>query len=411
MKATPFFCVALSGLFASAALASPRSDLPAVRGLKFPNSPMEGVDPVETFAMRASLLPEAARARVGRDPVTGLPFRYEDLTDHLLPSPDQDEAGSCLYMALTGAAEFFLNRQRRFWNPFFRPRSDGPTDLSERYFMGLNGVDESDSNVPDWRTDMVYMFNQNSTRARAGVLNRNYRFTKGWYVNHANGDLQPSHEGAEGASYGTSFNWIEGWNEVAEKRYVRLPEFSREVLYADANRDQWATGTAPADAVERIKESLVRNRAPVVVIYNHFRYWHAVLIVGYKDDAETTCPFVNRFVDYMKQKAAEARQQAEVARAAGNLAEATRLERAAAKTERAALGTEQPYQAAGGCSGKGTFLVRDSIYGLDSEPAYDYDPTRTDDDGHYSKLLVEHEYEWVRYMTNHAFQVKVAKWH
>lgn len=375
-----------------------------IRGIKFPNPTDRDREPVTTFAKPADLSRFHQSSLWESPNSSSLPTRFGDLIPDLLPAPDQEDAGSCLYMAVTGIAEFWLNRATRAENPSFTPTSEGPTDLSERYMMGLSGIDENDSGVENWRTDVVYLLNRNEHHNNAGILNSTYRFTKGWYRDSED-EYKPARESDEGVSYGASFNWIDLWAPQNNQHYVNLPTFAREVLFADPNRNQWATGVAPEGIVEQIKAALVENQAPVLVIYNHYRYWHAVMVVGYDDETETECRFTELFISYMHDKASETRQKATEARSAGNEEEAIQLERSAAKTEEAAIGAQTGYDTAGGCSGRGVFLVRDSIYGEDTQPVYDYDLTRTGDEGHYSRLLVEHEYEWVQHMANHFVQI------
>lgn len=58
-----------------------------VSGLKFPNSHIEGVAPVWSQAMAAD---------VGAQKLPG----FSELTNYILPSPDQEDAGTCYYMSL-----------------------------------------------------------------------------------------------------------------------------------------------------------------------------------------------------------------------------------------------------------------------------------------------------------------------
>ncbi len=276
----------------SAAYAAPRgkSDLPGRRiayGVKWPNSPAEGTRPIETYA-------ELADAKLGG---------YVELLPFVLPSPDQEDAGSCLFMSLTGIAEWWLART----NPELSRAHDGPIDLSERYLMNLSGQNEDAAQVANWRTDSIFLYNA----AGHGVLNREYRFTKGWYVFDAGENPVASNASAAGAEFGATFNWIDQTSTIAPGSFVSLPRFEREVLFADPTSNQWNTGVMPSDIVERVKSKLRSRQAPVNVIYNHFGYWHSVYVVGFDDTMSSNgCKFVEGFDGYMPQEAADLRAQA-----------------------------------------------------------------------------------------------------
>jgi hypothetical protein len=357
------------------------TDRRIVTGVKWPNSPSEGTFPVRTEV-------ELAQGTLGG---------FSELVPYVVPSPDQEDAGSCLYMSLTGIAEWWLARL----HPNTSRAHDGPIDLSERYMMNVAGIDEDQSGVQNWKTDSIFLYNK-TTR---GALNSAYRFTKGWYTTDAKGDVLAAEKGASGAEYGTEFNWIDQTATLRSAAdFVTLPTFDREVIFADPASNQWNTGVMPSDIVDRVKTKLARAKAPVNVIYNHFGYWHSVFIVGYDDDASSNhCSFVESFDKYMPEQATELRKQAagttDAAEKAALLARADKFD---------TLGKQfhDAYVAGGGCSGKGVFYVRDSIYADASDP-YVFDPSSSNGTGSYSKAIVMHEYEWLRYMANHATQILV----
>jgi hypothetical protein len=358
--------------------ASYPSDLRHVTGLKFPNSPVEGRLPVE--ATVTTLAPGE------------MPSGYTELLPYVLYSPDQDEAGSCLYMTLTGVSEFYLARK----NPRLSRAPEGPLDLSERHLMNVAGLEEGGNGTENWKTDSVYILNG----LKGLMKNSDYRFTKGWYKVGADNEYEKASKDEKGAIYDTGYNWID--ERPAKAPLVSLPHFNREVLFADPESDQWNTGVMPADIVERVKLALVEKKAPVQIIYNHFGYWHSNFIVGFDDEkSNDDCKFVRDFLVYMKNRPAELRKEAEAAKSqkekAALLAKANRAEKAYRKTS-------STYKK-GGCEGKGVFYVRDSIYPDSKGPAYNYDPTNPEGGGFYSKKLVLLEYEWVRYMGNHAIQI------
>lgn len=363
--------------------AAHRSGLKELTGLKYPTSGEEGKGPVAVSALAL--------------PTGGVPGGFNELLGFALRSPDQEEAGSCLYMSLTGAAEWWLARlhPRQLRTP------DGPIDLSERFLMNVAGLEEDENGIANWKTDSIYLFN----KIGYTLLNRDYRFTKGWYVRDAKGEPQPGKAGDPGAAYDAYYSWIDERASVPNAPHVALPRFRREVLFADPASNQWNTGVMPSDIVERIKNALVKNKAPVQVIYNHFGYWHATLILGFDDGQDNLqCKFVNRFLDYMPKKAAEARAQAAQEK---DPAVRERLLRQAAKADAAHAGTERAFREGGGCHPQGVFYVRDSIYKDPEGPIYDYDPSQTGEESPYVKSSVMLEYDWVRTMANHATQILV----
>ena len=137
---------------------------------------------------------------------------------------------------------------------------------------------------------------------------------------------------------------------------------------------------APKDIALTVKKKLQENHAPVLVIYNHFGYWHAVVIAGFNDQGLTkNCPFVEKFITNMT----------------------------ASTNPKYKLAGEQVKKAysATGCQKQGVFYIRDSIY-TDKANPYDYDPLKIGDEGYYSTLIVEHEYQWLELLANHIYQIK-----
>lgn len=348
-------------LLLSSAFARADLSLTPVYGEKYPNDAAEGSLPVGSSAWG---LPDD----VDEKALGG----YTELIPYFLRSPNQLEAGSCLYMSLTGIAEFFLARR----NPALSRAPDGPVDLSERYLMNIAGLDERTNGMTNWKTDSILLFN------RAGKVARNadYRFAKGW-AKKVNGAYTRTAPNAAGAKYGTQVNWVNELRTVDQSKLVPLPTFDREVLFADPASDQWNVGVAPDDIAEKIKAAMLKRRAPVHVIYNHFGYWHAVDIVGFDDNADSmNCRFTRDFIAKMGRRQGSARITAKA---------------------------EAAFRRGGGCHPKGMFYVRDSIYQDTQAPQYDYDPTRTGEESRYTKTIVLHEYDWVRVLANHVTQIDV----
>ena len=132
------------------------------------------------------------------------------------------------------------------------------------------------------------------------------------------------------------------------------------------------------DVVERIKWELRSKNAPVIVVYNHYLYWHADIVVGYDDSVATTgCPMVDSSLKYYTSK------------------------NATSYVEK----INKHKKAQGGCGNAGIFYVRDSIYdGGAEEKTYTYSTSPAYSDK-YSKRIIKRSYNWVKYLANHAYTV------
>jgi hypothetical protein len=194
-------------------------------------------------------------------------------------------------------------------------------------------------------------------------------------------DQVPCEETDEGAALSCYYNWIDDLPAGWEANVTPTPEVERSVIFVDPERDDssiWALALMDDDHVERIKNELRTRNAPVIVIYNHYLYWHANLIVGFNDNVETGgCPMVEDSVDYFEEKGFT------------SYANAIRAHQ----------------DALGGCTTRGVFLVRDSIYdGTTEEPYYLYSEEINVAD-RYSKRIIELDYNWVKFLGNHAYVV------
>lgn len=380
MKLLSIFLCVFIGHFSTEARAEVPLALKEVVGTKFPDLGDEG-EPV-SVSVRA---PEAGRLN-----------GFTELLPFSLRSPNQSEAGSCLYMSLTGIAEWWLARL----HPGELRTPDGPLDLSERYLMNVAGFSEDSNGIANWKTDSIYLFQ----REGGALRNADFRFTKGWYAKDRQGNIRPARPGQPGASYGTSYNWIEARPRPGTFELVRLPRFRREILFADPASNQWNTGVAPFEIVDKIKAALREKKAPVHVIYNHFGFWHATVILGFDDEQDNqSCAFVRRFLGTMPKKAEGYRSEAERTK---DPSERARLLRVAEKTERAYRGAKGAWDSGGGCHPKGVFFVRDSIYGDPNGPVYDYDRSRKGEEAPYGKSTVLLEYDWIRTLANHVVQIR-----
>ncbi|MBF0361663.1 MAG: hypothetical protein HQK49_11665 [Oligoflexia bacterium] len=320
------------------------------------------------------------------------------LEPYIFASPNQDEAGSCLFMALTGAMEIILNKEITQEQRIY----EGMSDLSERYLMNAsdlasasnntntNNDTNNDEKIYNWRTDTIYTYNYFS----GALLNRDFRYTTGWYK-EIDGELMVAKKGEEGATYGTYYNWINGITDELMKKKIPVPKVARELIFVDTNNDQWNTGVMTDATIKRIKERLTARNSPTLIIYNHYGYWHAVLIVGYDDEKVTEgCSFVFSWRKAMLKEADEL--------IATN--DPKKLERAN-RLKNYVNQVNKSIEQNGGCSTKGVFYVRDSIYTGPTNLMYDYDLSNQGEEAPYSTRIIERSYDWAKYLGNHAYVV------
>lgn len=314
---------------------------------------------------------------------------------YIMPSPDQENAGSCLFMSHTAVSEVLINKRRA-------TKGLNNIDLSERYLMNLSKANIGDDLISDWKTDTIYRFNETGRT----YTNENFPYIKDWYKTSANGLRVFAEENEQGAYYGVRANWVIALNELKKKPFIKTPHFNREVLFADPKGNRWNVATAPSDIVQRVKKALDKKTGPVLVIYNHTGFWHAVMVAGYNDRVSNEgCPFVSEFPHKMNQRADELSLQATQTQDAS---ERNRLESKARLFRKRANQVEKSYNNAGGCSEKGVFYVRDSIYPHPSMPEYDYDPNRTGEEKHLNPEVILREYDWLRHLSNHVIHITDA---
>jgi hypothetical protein len=294
---------------------------------------------------------------------------WDGLVQYALASPNQFDAGSCLFMSNTGAMELLIRQNQQQ----IEQNYEGDTDLSERFLMAAY-QDMPSYWLPYWLTDTVYAYNYHE----GSLLNRDYPFTAG-YVRETSSGLQPCDSGDDGAYFSCSYNWFDyrpdGWEEML----VETPEIHRTVMYTDPARNsnsQWNVGLMDDDDVEKIKYQLRTREAPVILIYNHYLYWHADIIVGYDDSVATNgCSMVESSMDYFDEQGAGS-YTAKI---------------------------EAHMDDIGDCTSEGIFYVRDSIYdGTTDEPMYSYSSGFSE---RYSQRVIERSYNWVKYLGNHAYSI------
>lgn len=345
-------------------------------GAKYPNTSVEGTRPVFTKAITPS-----------KDSFIG---GYNDLLKYVLPAPDQEDAGSCLFMSHTGNVEWWHSKLKN------DQRTSEKRNLSERYFMNLS-KEGLDDDLDYWPTDMIYALNKRGEIYK----NSDYRYAKGWYK-RVESVRVPAKKDEEGAKYGISYSWMSLYQDL-KAPMVKLPEFEREIIFKDPSENRWNVTTAPKDIVSKIKKALHKRKAPVLVIYNHVGYWHANLIVGYNDQADSkACPFVSKYDQLMNKRADEIIEESlEV----DDAAKKRKLVRKAKKFRKRGKQVQNSYAGNGGCKGKGVFYVRDSIYPNKDMPKYDYDLSNEGEEKHLNAEVILREYEWAENLLNHAIQI------
>ena len=183
----------------------------------------------------------------------------------------------------------------------------------------------------------------------------------------------------EGAYFSLYYNWINELPNDWQSSVAATPPAERTVIFVDPLRNdnsKWNVGLMNDDIVERIKRSLREKNAPVIVIYNHYLYWHADIVVGYDDAVDIGgCPMVESTLSYFEEKDATAY----ISKIENHMAQE------------------------GGCGERGVFYVRDSIYdGGRGEPMYNYSDQYNFEEK-YSKRIIARSYDWVKYLANHAY--------
>ncbi len=319
--------------------------------------------PVFSLALDLSARQGPARAEVKYGAAN------EELLPYALASPNQADAGSCLFMANTGAVEVLLNQHADLASVDYK----GDTDLSERYLM--NASDYVPRGEIDYvLTDLLYTYNYHE----GSLLDRDYPFVAGYVVDTSSG-VARAESGDDGAYLSCSYNWFDDLPDNWESLLVVTPTVERTPIFVDPLRDessQWRVALMDNTTVELIKHELLTKRAPVVIVYNHYLYWHTDIIVGYDDDVDSNgCPMVESSLEYFDDEGATT-YSSKIRRHMADL---------------------------GGCTDRGVFYIRDSIYsGTSQEPTYNYGNGYSD---RYSERIRTRSYNWIRYLANHAYTV------
>ena len=279
-----------------------------------------------------------------------------EMLPFVLASPNQYDAGSCLFMATTGVAEILMNQH----TPLDDIQYLGDTDLSERFLMNAINFVPAFEMLWDF-TDLIYTYNY----LGGSMLDRDY----------------PMATDLNGGYIEVAYSWTNDLPDDWEDQLVETPGFERTTIFIDPAKNensQWNVGLMDDTTVEQIKYELRTKNAPVIIVYNHYLYWHADIIVGYDDTVETNgCPMVESMLTYFAQEGAD-----------GYVTK-----------------VEDHMDDIGECTNLGIFYVRDSIYdGEGEELTYNYGGPHPYS-AKYSKRIIERTYNWVKFLANHAHAI------
>lgn len=330
---------------------------------------------------------------------------FNELVPYVTPSPDQENAGTCLFMSLTGIVEWWLHKL----NNVTQFVQDGPFDLSERWWVNLNTrwqaqlnpkqnqvLNSRQTSVVNWKTDTIYLYNQ-----YPAALNRNYRYAKGWYAK-VNDEVVKASSLSAGALYDANYNWIDEI-DVARPMTIPIPKFERQVLFQDPSGEPWSFGSANNSLIDQVKLALQKFKAPIQVIYNHLGFWHSVFIVGFDDQLPTlNCYFINESIQYFDYEAKKAFKNAQK-----TMDEDTRKKFIDRYLLMLQSGKKliSVHKKNGGCHARGMFYVRDSQYSDNSEEKYKYDLQNPTANKFYSRRIILREYDWLSNLANHVILI------
>lgn len=316
-------------------------------GVKYPDVEQAGPASVSVNLEVGALAGQSADRFMVSDPFA----KHESLLPFVFSAPNQYDAGSCAYMAATGSMEILLNQKDKISKLDY----SGKNNLSEAFLMNIGG-----GGVPYFHTDAVYTFNVHG----AGLPDSKLPFV------------------LSGKS--AQKNWKRKIPSDWKSNATDTPQVDRTVLFYDPPRDansKWNVALLDDSMVERIKYVLRMTNSPVLVVYNHNGYWHVSIVVGYDDShAHGECPMVHAGIKALKKQ----------------------------KKSKLVQRIQAHMKKLGGCSKKGAFFVRDSIYaGTKDDEPYTYGGGKSS--GRYSRRIVKREYEWIWYLTNHITSVYRAE--
>lgn len=182
-----------------------------------------------------------------------LPDKYTELLKYVQEAPDQGETNACLFVSSTGAMELIANKK----NGIEKPESYGPYDLAESFLMHAPSTSGG-----SWMEVPIRKFN------------------KGFGIHVSSWPFE---------AWDDAWNNRTVWNyqDWSQMKQVSLPKVETQLLFMVGKK--WATNVLNDQHIQKIKEALWMNKAPVLVNYNDNDYWHVIMIVGYDDQMPGVC--------------------------------------------------------------------------------------------------------------------------
>ena len=188
---------------------------------------------------------------------SNLPQRHDSLLEFVQEAPDQGDVASCLYMATTGSIELLLNQKYGIRYP----KKGDLFDISERFTMNYKV-----RNSGSWHLTALP------------------RLNKGWAISENN---LPFTAWTEAGDVNRSM-WRRPSDFYDLDKMKINHTFKAKKLFVRGKNRHSKYVVKPQD-ITAIKRALVNNNAPVIVNYNHNRWWHVINIVGYDDNAKGEC--------------------------------------------------------------------------------------------------------------------------
>lgn len=188
---------------------------------------------------------------------SNLPQRHDSLLQYVQEAPDQGDVASCLYMATTGSIELLLNQKYGIRYP----KKGDIFDISERFTMNYKV-----SSPGSWHLTAL------------GRLNR------GWAISENNLPFTAWTE--DGEINRSMWKKPKGFYDM-ERMKINHTFKAQKLFIRGKNRH--SKYVVKKQDIEAIKRALVENNAPVLINYNHNRWWHMINIVGYDDNAKGEC--------------------------------------------------------------------------------------------------------------------------
>ena len=186
-----------------------------------------------------------------------LPVRYTDLLDFVQEAPDQGDTATCLYMGTTGAVELLLNKRYNIQSP----KKGDMFDISERYT-----ISERASYSGTWHTKALARLNK-------GEFIRNSVLPFNAYTENGNNNRNV-------------WNRPRNFNDLER---VKIQEKFKATKLFIKGRNRYSKYVVKPGDILAVKEALVNTGSPVLINYNHNRWWHVVNIVGFDDQAKGEC--------------------------------------------------------------------------------------------------------------------------